>query len=139
MFPKFDKKKMANNVTGVETWVHFIEPHRKAANKIWAQKHWKRPCITRRVQNAKRVFYAIFFDIKGNILQNDVPMGRVITGRFYKNCVLKNLKSYYIKRRPKTGFKNIRLLHDNAPAYKSKVVTEYLRSERVTVLPHPTY
>ena len=43
------------------------------------------------------------------------------------------------KRRPKTGFKNINLFHDNAPAHKSKIVTEVLRSERVTVLPHPPY
>ena len=49
------------------------------------------------------------------------------------------MKSYYIKRRAKTGFKNIRLFHDNAPAHKSKIVTEFLRSERVTALPHPQY
>ena len=139
MFPKFDKKKMANIVTGDETWVYFFEPHRKAANKIWAVKHLKRPCIARRVQSAKKVLYAIFFDIKGHVIQIVVPKGRGITGKFYKNCVLKKLKSYYIKRRPKTGFKNIRLLHDNAPAHKSKIVTEFLRSERVTVLPHPPY
>ena len=60
MFPKFDKKKMANIVTGEETSVYFFEPHRKAANKIWAVKHLKRPCIARRVQSAKKGFSTLF-------------------------------------------------------------------------------
>ena len=81
---------MANIVTGDETWMHLFEPHRKAANKIWVVKHLKRPCIARRVQSAKKVLYAIFFDIKGHVLQIAVPKGRGITGKFYKNCVLKN-------------------------------------------------
>ena len=68
LFPKFDKKKMANIVTGDETWVNFIEPHRKAANKIWALKHWKWSGIARRVQSAKKVLYAIFYDIKSHVL-----------------------------------------------------------------------
>ena len=33
----------------------------------------------------------------------------------------------------------VRLLHDNAPAHKSAVVTEYLKLKKVTVLPHPPY
>lgn len=33
--------------------------------------------------------------------------------------------------------KYFRLLHDNAPAHKARIVTEYLEAENVTVLPHP--
>ena len=63
MFPKFDKKNMANIVTGDETWVNFFELHRKAANKNLAVKHFKQPCIARKLQGAIKVLYAIFFDI----------------------------------------------------------------------------
>ena len=45
----------------------------------------------------------------------------------------------YQKRRPATGFKHVRLLHDNAPAHTSAIVTAFLKKEKVTVLPHPPY
>ncbi len=62
-----------------------------------------------------------------------------MTGKFYKNVVLRKLKKYYQKRRHKTGLKYVRLLHDNAPAHKARIVTDFLESEKVTVLPHPPY
>ena len=34
MFPKYDKKQVANVVTGDETWFHYFEPVRKVSNKI---------------------------------------------------------------------------------------------------------
>ena len=54
----------------------------------------------------------------------------------YKYVVLKKLKKYYQKRRPATGFKHVRLLHDNAPAHTFAIVTAFLKKEKVTVL-HP--
>ena len=51
--------------------------------------------------------------------------------------LLKKLKKYYQKRRPATGFKHVRLLHDNAPAHTSAIVTAFLKKEKVTVLPPP--
>ena len=30
-------------------------------------------------------------------------------------------------------------MHDNAPAHKTRFVTDFLESEKVTVLPHPLY
>ena len=62
-----------------------------------------------------------------------------ISGKYYKDVVLKKLKKYYEKRRPATGFKHVRLLHDNAPTHTSAIVTAFLKKEKVTVLPHPPY
>jgi hypothetical protein len=59
------------------------------------------------------------------------------TGKYYKDVVFKKLKKYYKKRRPVTGFKHIRILHDNAPANISAIVSAFLEKENVTVLPHP--
>ena len=64
---------------------------------------------------------------------------RALTGKYYKDVVLKKLKKYYQKRCPATGFKHVRLLHDNAPAHTSAIVTAFLKKEKVTVLPHPPY
>lgn len=139
MFPKYDKKQFANVVTGDETWVHYFEPVRKVSNKIWATKHNKRPIIAKRSLSAKKVLYAIFFSGEGVAIKVPVKKGKSITGKYYKDVVLKKLKKYYKKRRPVTGFKHIRLLHDNAPAHTSAIVSAFLKKEKVTVLPQPPY
>ena len=132
MFPKYDKKQFANVVTGDETWVHYFEPVRKVSNKIWATKHSKRPIIAKRSLSTKKVLYAIFFSGEGVAIKVPVKKGKSITGKYYKDVVLK-------KRRPATGFKHVRLLHDNAPAHTSAIVTAFLKKEKVTVLPQPPY
>ena len=72
-------------------------------------------------------------------MQIPAPKGRTVTAKFYKNVVLRKLKKYYKTRRPKTGLERLRLLQDNAPAHKAHLVTEFLESEMVTVLPHPQF
>ena len=139
MFPKYDKKQFANVVTGDETWVHYFEPVRMVSNKIWATKHSKRPIIAKRSLSTKKVLYAIFFSGEGVAIKLPVKKGKSITGKYYKDVVLKKMKKYYQKRRPATGFKHVRLLHDNAPAHTSAIVTAFLKKEKVTVLPHPPY
>ena len=138
MFPKYDKKQFANVVTGDETWVHYFEPVRKVSNKIWATKHSKRPIITKCSLSTKKVLYAIFSG-EGVAIKVPVKKGKSITGKYYKDVVLKKLKKYYQKRRPATGFKHVCLLHDNAPAHTSAIVMAFLKKEKVTVLPHPRY
>ena len=85
------------------------------------------------------VLYAIFFTNKGPAIQIPVPKGRTVTGKFYKNVVLRKLKNYYKSHSPKTGLKYVRLLHDNAPAHKAHIVTAFLESEKVILLPLPLY
>ena len=88
----------------------------------------------------KEGFVCFFFTNKGPAIQIPVPKGRTVTGsKFYKNIVLRKLKNYYKSRCPKTGLKYVRLLHDNAPTHKARIVTDFLASEKVTLLPHPPY
>ena len=132
MFPKYDKKQFTN-----VAWVHYFEPVRKVSNKIWANKHSKRPIIAKRSLSTKKVLYAIFFSGEGVAIKVPVKKGKSITGKYYKDVVLKKLKKYYQKRHPATGFKHVRLLYDNAPAHTSAIVTAFLKKENVTVLPTP--
>ena len=128
---------MSSQVMGDETWVHYFEPVRKVSNKIWATKHSKRPIIAKRSLSTKMVLYAIFFSGEGVAIKVPVKKGKSITGKHYKDVVLKKLKKYYQKRRPATVFKHVCLLHDNAPAHTSAIVTAFLKKEKVSVLPHP--
>ena len=81
----------------------------------------------------------IFFSTQGPPIQIAVSKSRGVTGKFNRDKVLKNLKWYNSKRRPKSGIKNIRLLHDNAPSHKGGIVLEFLQQEKLTVLSHPPY
>jgi histone-lysine N-methyltransferase SETMAR len=65
------------------------------------------------------MLYAIFFDLKGPVLQIPIPKGSSVTGKFYRESVLTQIVDFYQKRRPCTGVRGIKLLHDNAPAHKS--------------------
>ena len=64
------------------------------------------------------------------------PSGHTVTGRFYKNSVLKKVKEIYNKKRPSKGWSGVHLLHDNASSHKCEFVKSFLASEKVKVLNH---
>ena len=105
MFPKYDEKQFANVVTGDETWVHYFEPVRKVSNKIWATKHSKRPIIAKHSLSAKKVLYAIFFSGEGVAIKVPVKRDKRVSGKYYKNIVLKKLKKILSEKTPYHWFK----------------------------------
>ena len=89
--------------------------------------------------SVQNLMHAIFFPTQGPPIQIAVPEGRGVTDKFYRDKVLKYLKRYNSKRRPKSGIKNISLLHDNAPSHKAGIVAGFLQQENVTVLSDSPY
>ena len=130
-----NSRVISNWLTGDETWVHMFEPQRRADNKQWKQKDKKCPCIAKRTISLKK----IFFISSGPVVQVPCPSGRTVTGRFYKNSVLKKVKEFYNKKQPSKGWSGVHLLHDNASSHKCEVVKSFLASEKVKVLNHPPY
>ena len=94
----------------------------------------KRPCIAKRTISSKKMLYAIFFNSSGPVVQVPCPSGHTVTGRFYKNSVLKKVKEFYNKKRQSKGWSGVHLLHDNASSHKCEVVKSFLASENVKVL-----
>ena len=93
-------------------------------------------CIAKRTINSKKM-YAIFFNSSGPVVQVPCPS---VTGRFYKNSVMKKVKEFYNKKRPGKGWSGVHLLHDNASSHKCEVVKSFfLASEKVKVLNHPPH
>ena len=137
----------SNLLTGDETWVHIFEPKRRADNKHGKRKDKKkkkkkkkkRTCIAKRTISSEKMLYAIFFNSRGPVVQVPCPSGHTVTGRFYKNSVLKKVKEFYNKKRPGKGWSGVHLLHDNASSQKCEVVKSFLASEKVKVLNHPPY
>jgi len=85
LYPNLQQKRFADFITGDETWVHFFEPKRKSANRVWATKHARRPVIAKRTITVKKVLYCIFFTNNGPAIQIPVPKGKSVTAYFYKN------------------------------------------------------
>ena len=88
---------------------------------------------------SKKMLYTIFFNSSGPVVQVPCQSGHTVTGRFYKNSVLKKVKEFYNKKRPSKGWSGVHLLHDNASSHKCEVVKSFLASEKVNVLNHPPY
>ena len=130
---------ISNLLTGDETWEHMSEPPRRADNKQWKRKVQKRSCIAKSTISSKKMLYAIFFNSSGPVVPVPCPSGHKVTGRFYKNSVLKKVKVFYNKKRPSKGWSGVHLLHDNASSHKCEVVKSFLASEKVKVLNHPPY
>ena len=99
----------------------------------------KRPCIAKRTISSKKMLYAIFFNSSGPVVQVPCPSGHTVTGRFYKNSVLKKVKEFYNKKRRCKGWSGVHLLHDNASSHKCEFVKSFLASDKVKVLNHPPY
>ena len=127
-----NSRDISNLLTGDETWVHMFEPQRRADNKQWKRKDQKRPCIAKRIISSKKMF----FNSSGPVVQVPCPFVHTVTGRFYKNSILKKVKEFYNKKRPSKGWSGVHLLHDNAPSHKCEVVKSFLASEKVKVLNH---
>ena len=138
-FKNCDDRVISNLLTGDETWVYMFEPQRRSDNRQWRGKKQKRPVIAKRQKSAKKVLYTIFFNSSGPVVQIPSKEGTSITGKFYKNTVLNKIKKIYKKKRPSVGLKGICLLHDNAPAHKSRVVVDFLSKQKVNVLTRPPY
>ena len=85
------------------------------------------------------MLYAIFFNSSGLVVQVPCPSGHTVTGRFYKNSILKKVKELYNKERPSKGWSGVHLLHDNTSSYKCEVAKSFLASKKVKVLNHPPY
>ena len=108
-------------------------------NKVWLPKFGDSPQIARRCRPEKKVLCTIYLDSKGIVLQKPRMAKKSITREYYRDCVLSELNKYYKKARQTSGMRVIKLLHDNAPAYKSKLVQELHSKESIHTLSHPPY
>ena len=68
-----------------------------------------------------------------------VPKKGSVTWLFYKEKVLSASVDYYDRTLPRVEVRGLNILHDNAPAHRSAVVTEYLEEHNIKTLPHPAY
>jgi histone-lysine N-methyltransferase SETMAR len=122
--------------TGDETWMHLFEPPRKAQNMAWVSKEDPRPTIAKRERSSEKVLYTFFFTMEGILLQLPTPQGRTVTGSYYAESVLPLVSKAFQEKRP---HHKLRIHHDNAPAHRSAVVSDFLEENSIVLVPHPPY
>ena len=104
--------------------IHNLNPRKSlSVGCIWANPDLKK---THPDFRAKKVMYAIAFDAYGPVAQVYVGKGQTVKGYFYCTHVLAEVGKHYAERRPRTGPREIKLLHDNASSHKTKQVAAYI-------------
>lgn len=111
MLPKYKRKQFSCILTGGKTRVH-LKP---LDHTICLPKYCLRRLIAKGSISAKKAMFIIFFDIRGSVMQQLLPIKKAATGKFYRKKVLRKLKNTCLKRQPNTGFKHLAKLRDNAP------------------------
>ncbi|KAI6648146.1 Transposase [Oopsacas minuta] len=134
-----DPRRLLEIVTGDETWIQFKPPIRKQDGRVWLKKGKVPPAVYVSDFRAPKVLYCIFFDGLGPVAQIPVPKGETLTGQFYADVVLPEVEKHYLKRRPKTGTRGLKILHDNARPHKSLAVRQKIKDMGMHEVPHPPY
>ena len=110
-----------NRETGEATWLCYCEPLRTAMNTVWTWKGGRllqnRKAMPLREEGTLHIF---FFTQRALCYRNHARQARAARGEYYTDSVLSELNKHYGKARPASGMLGTELLHDNAPARKSK-------------------
>jgi transposase len=127
---------MSNNViTGYETWVYAYDPETKTQFSQWSP----RPKKARQVRSNIKSMFICFFDQKGIVHKEFLPLGQTVNAAFYVE-VLRRLRENVRRKRPDQWQNNTWLLHhDNAPTHSALLTQRFLTDNNMTVVPHPPY
>ena len=85
------------------------------------------------------VLDCIFIDGLRPVAQIPVPKGQTLTGLFYADVVLLEFEKSYITRRPKSGSRRLKILHDNARPHKTLAVRQKIKAIGMEEVLHPSY
>lgn len=142
MLKKFDKGQspyVNNIVTGDETYLYYYDVPTKSQNKIWVFDEEDTPVAVRKSRSVKKKMIVVFFKSSGIVKRVVLDTQKTVTAKWYtENCllqVIESLKSLRPNSRMDTWFFH----HDNAPAHRAKVSTDYLTSTGLKLLEHPPY
>ncbi|MDR3550226.1 MAG: hypothetical protein P4L31_02345 [Candidatus Babeliales bacterium] len=134
-----DSWRLHNIITGDETWIYLRQIGRKASNAQWIGEGEKPKTVVRRSQHESKMLFSIFFRSNGPLLVHAVDSGQTIDQDYYIDNCLEAVIEELMEQRPMTGTKGIKLLQDNARPHMTKRVLNFLKENRINLMPHPAY
>ena len=103
MYPGYSKRAFDGLVTYDETWVYWC------SNRVWATRNGRCHIIAKQPRTFKTIMQVIFY-CNSKVLS--------------KRCI-KKIKKNLPNPPPHNRLNHLRLLHDNTPAHKVRIVTEF--------------
>ena len=128
-YPKYQKKVFDSLITGFI----FMSPSGKL---IARDGHWNMPkgqILLSEHWQQRRCYTPFSLEILGHLCILLLKKLAVCLIASIRMWFWKKLRTKMRKVRPNTGLQYVHLLYDNAPAYKSSTVAQFLKSERVNV------
>ncbi|OWA54587.1 putative Histone-lysine N-methyltransferase SETMAR [Hypsibius exemplaris] len=135
-----DEQRLKEIVTGDEMWGYYYNPLTKRQSMEWVKKTDPRPLKVRRSRSVRKTMFIVFFNSSGvvSILKLiPTPGRRTINAAYYVKTCLKKLVQKLRKKRGKTGFRGLKLHHNNASSHTCSLTTDFLQQEGLKLLPHP--
>ncbi|CAG8847613.1 13121_t:CDS:2, partial [Gigaspora margarita] len=117
----------------------FFTVSSKEDNKQWVKSEENRPQIVRTAKYSKKRMFCIFFAADSIVASKVVPEGTTINSRFYVNNILPEVFNNFMKKRDRYTVRDVLLHHNNAMPHGTKIVTNYLKKQRVKLVPYPPY
>ena len=134
-----DPRRLAEVITGDETWVYYSTPYSKYKMRSWVRGDERPTQIPRPDFRKPKVMYPIFFNSSGIVLQIPSESGKTVSATFFTEKVLPNLIKNAEELRAKAKTRGIKLLIDNASSHTAKLTKNFLESEGLDLLPRPPY
>jgi hypothetical protein len=94
--------------------------------------------MVRRNHFSPKTLFSIFFKSTGPVLIHYVERGETIDHQYYIDNCLKPLIDNIKKQRLACGVHGIKVHHDNGRPHVHQDVLNYLESEGITIIPHPS-
>lgn len=134
-----DPTFMERIITGDETWVYEYEMQTSQQSSEWREKNEPKPKKPRQSRSKFKVMLIVFFDIRGVVHFEYVPIGQTVNKEFYLG-VMRRVRDAIRRKRPELWKNNSWILHhDNAPCHKAIIVTEFLTKNSTNIIDQAPY
>ena len=136
-------------IMGDESWISVLEVETKQASSVWIPKgsNAPRPAKARRQRVERKTMLTTFFDKKGVVLAEFLPLGETVDTDQYLET-LRRLKECIRKKRPalwstgrgrRVGPRPFIIHHDNASSHTSAPTLAFFGEQNINMLAHPPY
>jgi len=110
---------------GDETWCFAYDPETKRQSSEWVGETSPRPKKLIFQRSRIKAMLIILFDSQGVAHKEFVPEGKTVNAEFYKAVTDRLLKHIQRVRPAAFCFRDLFLLHDNAPAHEAASVCQF--------------
>lgn len=134
-----DPEFLSRIITADESWIYGYDPETKQQSSQWKSPQSPRPKKARQVKSGTKSMIIVFFDIRGIVHREFVPVGQTVNASFYCD-VLRRLREDIRRKRPNLWAEKTWMLHDdNAPAHRALTTRQFCTRNEMTIVPHPPY